>query len=194
MRRWSRDLPVYMKMSEVILVAVSNIFYFHPYLVKWSNLTNIFRMGWNHQLVMFKKIWESFPPVAGKSMFDKIWIVECDIQHTNKKKDKLAKQKPQNIRSTFCFLQNLFFFVFKACLFFFPALDSRVFCFCRPSSESNCRGNSFFFHIQNWAGSRWAMKKTWLVGLYRGWKTTQYVGVKINHLRIPINQPGFNGT
>ena len=29
---------------------VSNIFYFHPYLGKWSNLTNIFEMGWNHQL------------------------------------------------------------------------------------------------------------------------------------------------
>ena len=27
------------------------IFYFHPHLVKWSNLTNIFQMGWfNHQL------------------------------------------------------------------------------------------------------------------------------------------------
>ena len=32
------------------LVVVSNIFYFHPYLGKWSNLTNIFQMGWNHQL------------------------------------------------------------------------------------------------------------------------------------------------
>ena len=27
-------------------VVVSNIFYFHPYLGKWSNLTNIFQMGW----------------------------------------------------------------------------------------------------------------------------------------------------
>ena len=26
-------------------------FYFHPYLGKWSNLTNIFQLGWNHQLV-----------------------------------------------------------------------------------------------------------------------------------------------
>ena len=31
-------------------VVVSNIFYVHPYLGKWSNLTNIFQMGWNHQL------------------------------------------------------------------------------------------------------------------------------------------------
>ena len=25
-------------------------FYFHPYLERWSNLTNIFQVGWNHQL------------------------------------------------------------------------------------------------------------------------------------------------
>ena len=31
-------------------VVVSNIFYVHPYLGKRSNLTNIFQMGWNHQL------------------------------------------------------------------------------------------------------------------------------------------------
>ena len=31
-------------------MVVSNIFYFHPYLGKWSKLTNIFQMGWNHQL------------------------------------------------------------------------------------------------------------------------------------------------
>ena len=31
-------------------VVVSNILYFHPYLGRWSNLTNIFQMGWNHQL------------------------------------------------------------------------------------------------------------------------------------------------
>ena len=30
-------------------VVVWNIFYVHPYLGKWSNLTNIFQMGWNHQ-------------------------------------------------------------------------------------------------------------------------------------------------
>ena len=32
-------------------LVVSNIFYVHPYLGKWSNLTNIFQMGWNHQSV-----------------------------------------------------------------------------------------------------------------------------------------------
>ena len=31
-------------------LVVSSIFYFHPYLGQWSNLTNIFEMDWNHQL------------------------------------------------------------------------------------------------------------------------------------------------
>ena len=31
---------------------VSNVFYFHPYLGTWSNLTNVFQMGWNHQPVI----------------------------------------------------------------------------------------------------------------------------------------------
>ena len=34
-------------------VVVSNIFYFHPYLGNWFNLTDIFQMGWNHQIVQF---------------------------------------------------------------------------------------------------------------------------------------------
>ena len=33
-------------------------FYFHPYLGRWSNLTNIFQMGWNHQLVLYD--WNGF--------------------------------------------------------------------------------------------------------------------------------------
>ena len=31
-------------------LVVSKIFYFHPYLRKIPILTNIFQMGWNHQL------------------------------------------------------------------------------------------------------------------------------------------------
>ena len=31
-------------------MVVSNIFYVHPYLGKIPSLTNIFQMGWNHQL------------------------------------------------------------------------------------------------------------------------------------------------
>ena len=39
-----------------IEVVVSNIFHVHPYLGKWSNLTNIFQGGWNHQLEI---LWHS---------------------------------------------------------------------------------------------------------------------------------------
>ena len=43
-------------------MVVSNIFYFHPYSWKISNLIHIFQMGWNHQLDLFLmvftlKIW-----------------------------------------------------------------------------------------------------------------------------------------
>ena len=37
-------------------MVVSSIFYFRPYLGKWSNLTNIFQMGWNHQQVKVPSI------------------------------------------------------------------------------------------------------------------------------------------
>ena len=40
-----------------IWVVVLNIFYFHPYLGKWSILTNIFQLGWNRQVDMGFK-WE----------------------------------------------------------------------------------------------------------------------------------------
>ena len=46
--------------QTVVWLVGSNIFYFQPYLGKWSNLTNIFQMGWNHQLVVngkHMKVW-----------------------------------------------------------------------------------------------------------------------------------------
>ena len=47
------------KMLERIFdwVVVSNMFYFHPYLGKIPILTNIFQMGWNHQLVDNCEFW-----------------------------------------------------------------------------------------------------------------------------------------
>ena len=38
--------------DDVFQVVVSTKFYAHPYLGKDSNLTNIFQMGWNHQVVL----------------------------------------------------------------------------------------------------------------------------------------------
>ena len=44
-------------LTELNWVVVSNIFYFHPYLGKWSNFTHTFHMGWfNHQLLKFSAI------------------------------------------------------------------------------------------------------------------------------------------
>ena len=38
-------------------------FYCHPYLGKWSNLTNIFQLGWIHQPVVNRFFWRrKFPP------------------------------------------------------------------------------------------------------------------------------------
>ena len=50
------------QVPDIYQVVVSNIFYFQPYLGKWSNLTHIFQMGWfNHQLV----IYVCFSPISG---------------------------------------------------------------------------------------------------------------------------------
>ena len=38
------------KDHRACLISVSNVFYFHPYLGKRSNLTSLFQLGWNHQL------------------------------------------------------------------------------------------------------------------------------------------------
>ena len=56
-------------------VVVSNIFYFHPYLGKIPILTNIFQLGWNHQLVgEFEKSIHTTSPLSmvlqyGESVF-----------------------------------------------------------------------------------------------------------------------------
>ena len=47
---WSEEIS-WNNMNCHYWVVVSNIFYFHPYLGKWSNLINIVQRGWfNHQL------------------------------------------------------------------------------------------------------------------------------------------------
>ena len=49
-------------------VVVSIIFYFQPYLGKIPILTNIFQMGWNHQLVNFisslSPFYDSLPRIS----------------------------------------------------------------------------------------------------------------------------------
>ena len=56
---------------------VSNILYFYPNLGRWSNLTNTFQIGWNHQLVLIGGSWPANWPgmtctrVAGGGWFAK---------------------------------------------------------------------------------------------------------------------------
>ncbi len=70
---------------------VSNIFHFHPYLGKISNLTNIFQMGWNHQLG--KEFGESkakTPPKKKKHLWGHrgiFWRYDSMIQGCLKKLD-----------------------------------------------------------------------------------------------------------
>ena len=70
---------------------VSNIFYFQPYLGKWSNLTHIFQMGWNHQLDEFMEVgkkrptWISIPQMATDDMTiaSELVVNHSDIRWNN---------------------------------------------------------------------------------------------------------------
>ena len=56
------ELTWTMQKNTVLGGGNSNIFYVHPYLGKWSILTSIFQMGWNHQLVDLVDLCQSTPP------------------------------------------------------------------------------------------------------------------------------------
>ena len=58
----------------------SNIFYFHPYLGRWSNLTNIFQMGWNHQLddCYDISVTGSLEKPGGRWWFE--WVEHCGLR------------------------------------------------------------------------------------------------------------------
>ena len=100
---------------------VSISFHVHPYFGKWSNLTNILSMGWNHQLVIY-------------------WL---DFWSTNSMKTKQKTQKTQ--KQTFISLpHNLRFGKLHSQL----SLGMNFFKLCRPGNwltaarASTCsRGN-----------------------------------------------------
>ena len=73
----------------VVWVVVSNMFYFHPYLGKMCNLTNIFQMGWfNHQLVVVLKAISPPPRSAtrGESSFPLPTVGGYDDRNLGNKK------------------------------------------------------------------------------------------------------------
>ena len=62
----------------VVWVVVSNIFYFHPYLGKVSNLTNIFQMDWNHQRVMvFHPLLETLRLLKFTTVLGAFWVTRA---------------------------------------------------------------------------------------------------------------------
>ena len=55
---WSQKTDQLLLGSKFISRWWFQCFFFHPYLGKWSNLTNIFQMVWNHQLDVFSRLKE----------------------------------------------------------------------------------------------------------------------------------------
>ena len=72
LRWWRRKEWYILHTTYTIWVVVSNIFYVHPYLGKIPIVTNIFEMGWNHQLAIdihSKDDWEIDKLVVETTMF-----------------------------------------------------------------------------------------------------------------------------
>ena len=81
---------------------VSNILYFQPYLGKISNLTSLFQMAWNHQLVYFFEWVEKKQPPRTRS----------SLQQPNEQRVPMTDvvgclpQKLRMIRILICFRLN----------------------------------------------------------------------------------------
>ena len=81
---------------NLIWVVVSNNFYFRPYLGKWSNLTNIFQMGWNHHLVILVEIfWHVLGHIDVESNIFNLYLNERKVVD----KTRLDSGFPYPIRS-----------------------------------------------------------------------------------------------
>ena len=89
---------------------VANIFHFHPYLGKLSNLTSIFQMGWNHQLVLHDcmiladnsgRVWAVIAGVSrgSKSFEVQVWYWKVQVH---------ARGSPRCLED---FLPSAFFFL-----------------------------------------------------------------------------------
>ena len=72
-------------------VVVSNIFYFHPYLGKIPILTNIFQMGWNHQLDWDARLHMSY--VLKQVFIMKLFCVTTFFGMFTKRYDEVMRQR-----------------------------------------------------------------------------------------------------
>ena len=81
--------------TKTTWLVVANIFYFHPYLGKWSNLTHIFQMGWNHKLEnqdnLFHpspiswRLWSNWPWRSGNWVFLNEFFSGKKQKHTTRR-------------------------------------------------------------------------------------------------------------
>ena len=60
---------------------VSNIFYFHPYLGKISNFTNVFQLGRNHQPDIFVRIFRTC--VFSQNLRVHLFFDQCSLWYPN---------------------------------------------------------------------------------------------------------------
>ena len=83
---WVDDFPFpkveYLKLpgsypNTVNYVVLSNMCYFHPYLGRWSNLTNIVQLDWNQQLVNLIKLNDHFPIRKTRTIY-----INCHSKNT----------------------------------------------------------------------------------------------------------------
>jgi len=155
---------------------VSNIFYFHPYLGKIPILTNIFQMGWNHQLGTLR----GTPVHVVPWSFLDIWgprITHVSLRFRSLLPERLGffvrltgstwgmlrdsrafccLKKTRNICWSFlddCYVQDL---MFSEC-------GKKTTCFYKISNDIN-KGKevcTIQFH------RTWATKKPWLFRVYR---------------------------
>ena len=111
---WSSSPPFFVVWENLTIhlyyLVVSNIFYFHPYLEKWSNLTVIFQTGWNHQprLTYCRYLWifgdlvvpvvPFTPDVQGQSRTLRCVLGSTDTTVNEKKNRKDRKKCPRCLK------------------------------------------------------------------------------------------------
>ena len=105
---WSPDIAPSVKSLQHLQKAttwlvVSNIFYFHPYLGKWSNLTTIFQVGCNHQLATV-----SFNLQPGSKKILEDWHLSTTTETTRSASNSSGGPKNSVVK-----LKNMFIWMFR---------------------------------------------------------------------------------
>ena len=79
---------------------ISKNFYFHPYLGKWSSLTNIFQMGWNHQLARVR--WNITTWNPNKGLLGVCWKFGAPLFSGGPRPSKIVKNTKKHACSDLC--------------------------------------------------------------------------------------------